>query len=215
MQTRFLSVLLLVSVVVAGSLRGEETPSAVKPPEGAQTNANAAASSAANPAMKQKDYELKQVGTLHLIMPQNMEGTFKSALELGTRVDEMAFFPTASDDFVIIVNAIHQDAKQVRGMDTKAALEEAIQKELATAEETKADIHAVTGFEVVGSYVSLTDKSVSVTRPKPGEFKYLTQGFAKLGNLILAFRSVSNKANGEEKEIMLSMIKTARLTPAK
>jgi hypothetical protein len=68
---------------------------------------------------------------------------------------------------------------------------------------------------VSGSYLTLTDKNVPVVNPKPGEFKYLTLGYAKLSPTILAFRVVSNRPGPEDTDAGVELIKSARLTGAK
>ncbi|MDB6110171.1 MAG: hypothetical protein JWR69_1921 [Pedosphaera sp.] len=163
-----------------------------------------------------KDYTLPEVGTLHLSVPKTWRDSFKKTIEVGTRVEELKFQPREGNDFAILVAAIHMvDAGKVRDFDTRSAALEGVKAELAGAVETALVPHDFKGAEVTGSYVDLTDKNISATNPKPGEYKYLTQGYAKLSPIILTFRLLSNRPDGPEKAALVQMIESARLTTDK
>jgi hypothetical protein len=164
-----------------------------------------------------KDYALPaEAGTLHLVVPKDWQDSFKKTLEMGTRVDELKFQLREGNDFAVLVTVFHMaDENKVRDFDTKAVLLEAVQKELRNAVEKKPEVLSLKGVELTGSYLSLTDESVSASNPKPGEYKYLTFGYAKAGILVIGFRVVSTRPGGSEKAAALEMIKSAHLSPKK
>jgi hypothetical protein len=175
--------------------------------------ATAAEKAPAPTATIAKDYPLPEVGTLHLAVPKTWRDSFKKTLEAGSRVDELKFLPAEGSNYVVMVYAIHMlDGRKVREFDPKSVVLESVKEELKGSVETTPEVHNFSGPNVTGSYLSLTDKSISGDSPKAGEFKYLTTGYAKLGTLILSFRVLSNRPGGEEKSAALEMVKSARLT---
>lgn len=188
-------------------VRGEEPSTAKKTPP-PSANSSPATTLA-------KDYPLPEVGTLHLAVPKTWRDSFKKTIEAGSRVDELKFLPAEGSNFVVMVYAIHMlDAGKVREFDTKSVVVESVKEELKASVEKTPEVRNFSGPEVTGSYLTLTDKSISDNSPKAGEFKYLTHGYAKLGTLILSFRVLSNRPNGEEKAAAVEMVRTARLTAA-
>jgi len=82
--------------------------------------------------------------------------------------------------------------------------------ELPDAGEKGLEIKDFKESEVAGCYFYLTDM-----HPKPGEYKYLTQGLAQMNGVVLSFRVVSNRQNGVERPQALAMIKSARIVAKK
>ena len=157
------------------------------------------------------DYQLPEAGTLHLVVPSDWTGTFKKTIVMGTRADEIHFQPKTGDGFAVMVTVVHMSPDSARDFNTKEVLQEAAQKELPDSVEKRADIHDLNGPEVKGHFVSLTDATMSANDAKPGQYKYATTGYAKLGNLVLILRVASNR-NGDEKAQALELVRTARLT---
>ena len=62
---------------------------------------------------------------------------------------------------------------------------------------------------MTGCYFVVTDKNRTIAALQPGQYLYLTQGYAKIGRVVLTFRLVSNHLSPEQEQ-MLEMIKTAR-----
>jgi hypothetical protein len=200
------------ATMMAGTLRSAEQTSPKAP---AAEKVAPAATNGSLPITEAKDYALPEVGTLHLSVPKAWRDSFKKTIEVGTRVEELKLEPREGKDFVILVDAIHMvDVQKVRDFDTHSAAIQAVQAELAGSVETNLVPHDFKGADVTGSYVDLTDKAISATDPKPGEYKYLTQGYAKLSPVILSFRLLSNRPTGPEKAALVQMVQTARLTPA-
>jgi hypothetical protein len=127
-------------------------------------------------------------------------------------VQQLQFHPADGSGFAILVEIIPVDMEKARELNTRDALARPGQMELANSVEKELNIQDFKGEEAIGSYFTLTDKKlVNTAQPPPGEFKYVTQGCAKLEDLILSFRVVSNQPAGDEKTAALEMIKTACL----
>ena len=165
--------------------------------------------SAAAPAVVAKDYPLPELGTLHLAVPAGWQDSFNKTIVLGTRKDDLMFKPAQGSNFVVLVSAVHMDGTNAQAFNIKGTLAEAASAELPDFRNHPLDLHDLSGPEVTGSYLSAADPS-----PKPGEFKYLTLSYARLGSVILTLRVVSNETNGTPQAAALDMIKSARLTMA-
>jgi hypothetical protein len=68
---------------------------------------------------------------------------------------------------------------------------------LQSVEKTLA-LQELRGSESVGTYYSLTDR-----KPAPGEFKYVTQGSFRVGEVLCAFTILSNNPNSAEVKQLL------------
>ncbi len=202
------TIYVVLVLFLARNVWGQEPTTKVPVQVDASTTATAK-----SPGITTNDYALPEVGTLHLAVPQSWQASFKKTIVMGTRADEVHFQPREGNDYAAMVVAVHMTPASARDFNTREVLMEAAKSELPGAVEKTADIHDLTGPEVSGNYFSLTDGKISADKPKPGEYKYLTVGYAKLGDLVLILRVVSNR-NGEEKAQALEMIRMARLTPA-
>jgi hypothetical protein len=81
----------------------------------------------------------------------------------------------------------------------------------ATADELKSqavekviDVKGLTSGASFGYYFTLTDRV-----PKPGEFKYMTQGIMRVGDLLIFFTILTNDGQSKIIEEALTMIKSA------
>jgi hypothetical protein len=200
-----------VSLLSAASAWSAETDAAPKSDASAAAAPASPRSSLA--AVVTNDYALPEVGTLHVVAPKAWRDSFNKTIVMGTRADEIKFEPREGHDYALILVAVHMKLANARDFDTRSALEELVKPMLPGTVEKTADIHDFTGPKTTGSYLSLTDSTVSATDHKPDEFKYLTMSYAKLDTLVLTLRLVSNNAHGEEKAAALEMIKSATLTP--
>jgi hypothetical protein len=126
----------------------------------------------------------------------------------------MQFRPKDGDAFALIVNVNNVGQTNVERLDIHAELQKAWEAQSTNAVEKSLEIHDLEGREVKACYFVMTDKNRTIAAPKQGEFLYLTQGYAKIGTLILSFRFVSNHLEAEQGQ-MLDMIKTARFVKKK
>ena len=84
-------------------------------------------------------------------------------------------------------------------------VESALARVRPSALETRIPIHRLAGRNLVGEYFRATDRA-----PKPGEFRYLTQGCAALDDLMLTFTVLSNDERGIVAREALAMLQGAR-----
>jgi len=211
MRTSYYSLLLLSGLVCAGVLAGGEPAS---PPKlGGIANAGTSQSSADLPAsaLTEKEFAVKEAGTLHLVFPKTWTNSAPRTVKADKPFQSIIFTPPNGNDFAVMLEIITVGTDQAKNLDTKSVLAKAGQQELAHAVEKSLDIQNFEGIQTTGSYFTITDKDLTITRPLPDTFKYLTQGYAKLGSVVLSFRLVSNQPAGPEKKEVLDMIKTARL----
>ena len=109
-----------------------------------------------------------------------------------------------------MVNVNNVGQSNADKLDLDAILKQAGQLDLTNAVEKSLDVHELQGPQVKACYFVVTDKNRTIAAPKPGQYLYLTQGYAKIDRLILSFRLVSDRLSPEQEQ-MLEMIKTARL----
>ncbi len=124
-------------------------------------------------------------------------------------IDSVIFASPTNDNFQLMVEILNVGQAAAARLVIKDALLQAGQSELTNSLEKSLDLQEFQGPQVTACYFTVTDKRYKADHPAPGDFHYLTQGYAKLGTLILSFRLVSNELSPEKGQ-MLEMIKTAR-----
>lgn len=127
-------------------------------------------------------------------------------------IDAIQFAPSTGVDFLVHLEIRNLGPGVTKSFDVHASLIQAANAELDDSVEKSVDIHDITGPEVTGGYYSVTDKRYVNAQPNPGEYKYLTQGFAKLGTMVLKFRLLSNQPPGQEKDQLVEMIRSAQFS---
>jgi hypothetical protein len=213
MKKPFLLVGMVISLVAACAL-SEEQKSA--PPETAGVQSpELPAAAVDHETLITKDYVLQGAGTLHLAALKAWRDASKEVIPADRKVKLIEFKPASGNDFAIVVEALNLGEDKAKEVDIKRVLTAAGLNELPSAVEKTLDIKDFKGVQAAGSYFTITDKHLTLAIPQPGEYKYLTKGYARLDGLILTFRVVSNRVNGEEKKAGLEMIKTARFSPGK
>jgi hypothetical protein len=104
--------------------------------------------------------------------------------------------PVEGDAFDIQISALWLDAKAL-GKTTAASMRENMRRAaralLGRAEERREMLLDLQGAQSVGCYFSLTDRN-----PGPGEFKYLTQGSFRTGEVEVAFTVLHRSAGAPE-----------------
>lgn len=77
---------------------------------------------------------------------------------------------------------------------------------LAQSVEMSLPVHELSGGDVHGSYFAATDRA-----PKPGEWKYLTQGMVDIDGVPFAFTILTNDGQEAIAKTALELIRTASL----
>ena len=75
------------------------------------------------------------------------------------------------------------------------------------AVEKEIRIQELKGRAAIGYYYSLTDRA-----PKPGEFKYMTQGMVRLGDALLAFTLLANDGYAAIRDRMIAALQGGSFT---
>lgn len=157
-----------------------------------------------------KDYVFKGGGVLRLTFPKAWADAPKRIMEGSEAVNVIEFVPLTGGDFQVHVEARNLGENIARNFDIRATLTRAGGVELPNCVEQSLDIHDFKGPQATGSYYTVTDKRWLNAQPQPGEYKYLTQGYAKLPGMVLKFRLVSNQVPDEEINETVEMMKSAR-----
>ena len=76
---------------------------------------------------------------------------------------------------------------------------------MAQAVEKSISIQDLKGPHAEGTYFSATDRA-----PKPGEFKYMTQGAMSVSGLPVTFTILTNDDSKSPESVALRMLRTAR-----
>lgn len=116
--------------------------------------------------------------------------------------------PSSGGAFKILITAMWSPKKEDnfnKPPEVKHLMEQRGKELLPTAEETELHLQGLRGPLCWGYYFSLTDKA-----PKPGEFKYLTQGALGLGDLLLSFTILTNEKESEVIREAKIMLRSAR-----
>ena len=214
-MTKVFAIGMLLAVFGACS-RGEETktPAPATNPVSTPTNFTLvipnAQSAPTTSAMIERSYAVGKIGVLHLGFPREWNDTIRRIDEGGKQFDAIQFRPAEGNDFAIMVEVVYVGEANTDKLDTKAALFQAGQGELARSVEKSLDIQDFQGEQASGSYFEVTDKNFSMlTPPGPDDYRYLMQGYAKLSGVVLTVRLVSNHIANQQPAV-LEMIKTAR-----
>jgi hypothetical protein len=210
MKKKFWVTILMGSMIVSG-VRAEGTTAVA--PDGKATN-SAAISKDSNQTVR-KEFSIKGDGTLQLAIPNTWQSSRREITQAGRPVTVIELNPDSQQDFAVMLEVAAVGEDKTKDLDVKKFLQKAGQMILPKSVEKSLDIQDLKGQELEGAYFTVTDKRYRAGMPQPGEYKYLTQGYAKLSGLVITFRVVSNRAAGAGKAEALEMIRTAHLEKSK
>jgi hypothetical protein len=158
--------------------------------------------------MTERGFGLGTNGDLILKYPASWSNSVKRVISKNMTFDAPFFIPTNSNDFNFMIELVLVGDKHNTNVAVfKSALITAGRTELTNAVETSIDVHEVEGYPAC--LFRLTDKRWVGKSPPPGEFKYLTRGYAAVGPLVLTFSLVSNDYLRDE-PAAIDVIKHAR-----
>lgn len=120
----------------------------------------------------------------------------------------LSLTPDAGNSFQVLVSplvrpngaTVPADPESLRRLVSSGA-----QHALSQAVEKTLPVQDFRGGNAQGSYFSATDRA-----PKPGEFKYMTQGAASIQGLPVTFTILSNSDGNAATESAFRMLKAAR-----
>lgn len=126
-----------------------------------------------------------------------------------TEKQAIALTPRDGAPFQVSVTPV---ARQRPGASADTAIkmrhnvQQAADKIKPSAVEQYLPVEELTGAPGPGYYFSATDRE-----PKPGEFKYLTQGMLLVGDVVVAFSILTNDGQEKAKDEALAMLKRSHL----
>jgi hypothetical protein len=163
------------------------------------------AGSAAAPAvLAPREFALAGHGVLVLAVPEAWTAELESAPDRGPPTVRLR--PRAGPRFEILVTALWPAGSATLPDEAMLRAEVAAAATAAAPQsvERRLPIEALAGTAVRGFYFSATDRA-----PAPGEYKYLTQGMALTGQVVLAFTVLTNDGQGEVASAALELVRTA------
>ena len=154
---------------------------------------------------QKKVFPLPDKSSLELSIPAGWKDELKA--KPGSAPATIALAPRDGPPFEVHVTPV---ARQRPGasVDTAIKMRDSVQqaadKVKPSAVEPYLPVEELVGAPGPGYYFSATDRE-----PKPGEFKYLTQGMLLVGDVIVSFGILTNDGQEKAKEQALAMLKSA------
>jgi len=152
-----------------------------------------------------RKYPLAQRGGLQMSVPAAWADEVRTAP--GGVPPTIALRPRSGLAFEVLVTPIWRARPDIPEA-TKEAIRQSVQR---AADDVKSDaveqtiaIRELAGASGPGFYFSATDKA-----PKPGEYKYLTQGIVKVSDLTVTFTILTNDGQEQVAKDALDMVRSA------
>ncbi len=158
-----------------------------------------------------KAYVLGTNGTFYLAFPPGWHDTVTRVSGLGGQHDAFIFAPEDTNRFNFMIVVFGVAEKHAGADELKNSLLQNGERELTNFVETSLTVHDFKGDRVTGAYYRVTDRRLAAAKPAPGDFKYLTRGYAVIEPMVLTFDLVSNDADRDE-PAAIKLLKEARFT---
>jgi len=150
-------------------------------------------------ADERKAFALPDNSKLELAIPPGWKDELKDRT--------IAFTPREGAPFQVHITPVGRQ-RPGTSADTAIQMRQSVQqgadKVKPLAAEPILTAEALTGAPGPGYYFSATDRD-----PKPGEFKYLTQGMLLVGDVVVGFSILTNDAQEKVRDQALAMLKSA------
>ena len=151
-----------------------------------------------------RSFTLGHHGTIALLVPDSWTADVRGS----TNPESFAILmtPKSGPSFEILVNIPFPPTASAKLPDAAAMRKEvsaAAQEAARQSVEHSLPLQELTGPAVSGFYFRATDRA-----PLPGEFKYMAQGMARSGGLVLAFTILTNDGQDDVAETALEMLRT-------
>lgn len=149
---------------------------------------------------EKKAYPLPDNSKLELTIPPGWKDELKEKTTI-------ALSPREGAPFQVVVTPV---ARQRAGADAdttikmRHSVQQAADKIKPSAVEEYLAVEQLLGAPRPGYYFSATDRD-----PKPGEFKYLTQGMLLVGDVVISFSILTNDGQQKAKDEALAVLKRA------
>ena len=152
-------------------------------------------------------YSTPESGEVRFQVPEAWENRFEKGF--GKNLDTVEFSPSSGESFVVLISF-----QRVNGRNFDSNNHDMIKKQvqnlgnklLPQAVEDRLEIKEFKGIHSIGYYYTLTDK-----QPKPGEWKYITQGRIGVGAYIFHFTILTHSSASREIREALEMMSQAKM----
>jgi len=158
-----------------------------------------------------REFRLPQRGALQFNVPRSWKEEIRQPPQ--DLPPTIVFHPSSGNGFQVLITpmwAVSTGMVMPDGEEIRRSVTQAAEDAKAQAVERNIPIVEIRGDFGIGYYFSATDRS-----PKPGEFKYLTQGLVRIGELAAAFTILTNDGADEVVPDTLLMLRRARHIYAK
>ena len=156
-----------------------------------------------------RSYDLQKRGALELSVPRTWNDQLEPAKKKGAP-PSIIFSSDAGTDFNVRITPLwstsstpEPDINAIRRAMTVAA-----EDAKSVSVESDIALQPIEGTAGSGYYFNVTDRA-----PKPGEFKFMTQGMLQVGKLVLGFTILSNDAADAAVAQAITVLKTAHFAP--
>ncbi len=152
-----------------------------------------------------RSYQLPDKGYIQLVVPTSWRDELRQPPD--RLPPTIVFTPNSGTSFQILLTpmfSIRQGMVLPDPQEMRASVERAAQHAKNQAVEKTLPVVEFVGTSGVGYYFSATDKA-----PKSGEYKYMTQGMFRLGDLASTFTVLTNDGGAEVVSDALSVFKSA------
>jgi hypothetical protein len=154
---------------------------------------------------EKKAFPLPDKSSLVLTIPAGWKDELKE--NPGSAPASIVLSPRNGTPFQVVVTSV---ARQGPGASVETAIkmrqsvQQAADKVKPSAVEPYLSVEELPGAPAPGYYFSATDRE-----PKPGEYKYLTQGMLLVGDLVLSFSVLTNDGQEKVRDEALALLKNA------
>ena len=148
---------------------------------------------------EKKSFELPDKSKLELAIP--------AAWKDEPKEKSLALSPREGAPFQVVVTPVVRQkpgASAETAIKIRHSVQQSADKVKPSATEQYLPVEQLTGAPGPGYYFSATDRE-----PKPGEFKYLTQGMLLVGDVVVGFSILTNDAQEKVRDQALAMLKSA------
>jgi hypothetical protein len=135
-----------------------------------------------------RNYELRGNGSISLLMPSGWQEARNPRQDSIATSRTIVFKTISGEPFNMLVSLMWMPANmKFKEFSIPNELKNSFASTKENYVETEVSIEALNGATIQGFYYSATWRN-----PKPGEYKYSTEGFAKLSNIVLNFSIFTN-----------------------
>ena len=156
----------------------------------------------------EKPYALPEHGTFKMNVPAGWKDQL--AQTPPSAPPTITFSPADGKPFQVLVTPLWRPSPDVK-LPTKETLRKRVENDAAEFKdgsvEQKLKLVEIKGKSGPGYYFSVTDKA-----PKPGDYKYLTEGLLMVSELMVAFTILTNDGQEQVVRDALAMVRSASHT---